>query len=563
MTTSAIAALAREYWEERLAADPIEATLLGDRRRDAEMPDLSPASDARQILRLRGLLARVNATAVQGLPSNDRITRASLAREIETDLTHRECGLSDWTVDAREGPQVLFQNLASLQTFKTQGEGMALLARWRKIGADIDQRTANLGRALANGNVAPAGNVRRVVRQMDELLALSAADWPLMLPAKHALDDWETAAATSFRDGLADVVQNEIRPAFVRYRNFLRDGVLPVARDDAHAGLLHTRGGLENYARLAVAHTTLTLLPTELHRIGLDELARVRSEMQELGARFFGTPDLAKIQQRMRSDASLYFTTREEVEDKARSALARAEAVLPAWIGCLPRTPCRVLRIEPFEEKDTTIAYYRQPAMDGSRPGTYFINTYAPQTRPRFEAEVLAFHESVPGHHTQIALGQERSFLPEFRKHAGVTAYVEGWALYSERLADEMGLYSSDLDRMGMLSFDAWRCSRLVVDTGIHAMGWSRARAVQYMLDNTVLAENNIHNEVDRYISWPGQALAYKIGQLEIARLRRETEVRLGRRFDIRSFHDLVLGHGALPLMTLRAEVEAWPGAAA
>jgi uncharacterized protein (DUF885 family) len=214
--------------------------------------------------------------------------------------------------------------------------------------------------------------------------------------------------------------------------------------------------------------------------------------------------------------------------------------------------------VEAYEEKDTTIAYYRQPAVDGSRPGTYYINTYAPETRPRYEAEVLAFHESIPGHHTQIALAQEMTGLPEFRKHLGVTAFVEGWALYTERLAAEMGLYSGDLDRMGMLSFDAWRASRLVVDTGVHVKGWSRQQATSYMLENTALAENNVENEVDRYIGWPGQALAYKLGQREIFALRHQAERALGPAFDVRAFHDLVLGAGAVSLAVLRAEVERW-----
>jgi uncharacterized protein (DUF885 family) len=211
----------------------------------------------------------------------------------------------------------------------------------------------------------------------------------------------------------------------------------------------------------------------------------------------------------------------------------------------------------------STIAYYRQPSADGRRPGTYMINTYQPETRPRYEAEALAFHEAVPGHHLQIAVAQELSAIPEFRKHGGVTAFVEGWGLYSERLADEMGLYSSDLDRLGMLSYDAWRSSRLVVDTGMHAQGWSRQQAIDYMTENSLLAENNIVNEVDRYLTWPGQALAYKVGQMEILRLRDEAKQTLGPRFDIKAFHDAVLGNGAVSLPVLRQQVELYSAGAA
>jgi uncharacterized protein (DUF885 family) len=204
------------------------------------------------------------------------------------------------------------------------------------------------------------------------------------------------------------------------------------------------------------------------------------------------------------------------------------------------------------EEKHSTTAYYRQPAADSSRPGEYYINTYAPETRPRYEAEVLAYHESIPGHHLQIAIAQELEGIPDFRKYSGVTAFIEGWGLYAERLADEMGLYSSDLDRIGVLSFDAWRVCRLVVDTGMHAMNWTRSQAIAFMLENTALAENNIVNEVDRYITWPAQAVAYKVGQLEILRLREEAKHRLGHLFDIRDFHDSLLSNGAIPLEVLR-----------
>jgi uncharacterized protein (DUF885 family) len=251
----------------------------------------------------------------------------------------------------------------------------------------------------------------------------------------------------------------------------------------------------------------------------------------------------------------LYFATRDEVAEKAESALARATAAIENWFGCLPKAGCEVVRMSEYEEKHSTIAYYRQPAADGSRPGRYYINTYAPETRPRYEAEALAYHEAIPGHHLQIAIAQELEGIPEFRKNSGVTAFIEGWGLYSERLADEMGLYSSDLDRIGVLSYDSWRACRLVVDTGMHAMGWTRAQAIDFMVNNTALAENNIVNEVDRYITWPGQALAYKTGQLEMMQLRGEAKAKLGEKFDIKDFHDVLLDNGAIPLQALRQVV--------
>jgi uncharacterized protein (DUF885 family) len=257
----------------------------------------------------------------------------------------------------------------------------------------------------------------------------------------------------------------------------------------------------------------------------------------------------------------MFFSTREEIEANARETLRRATAAMPRFLRHLPRTPCVVMRIESHEEKDAPIAYYRPPAADGSRPGSYRVNTYDPTSRPRFESEALAFHESVPGHHVQISLAQEMTGVPEFQKHLGVTAFVEGWGLYAERLADDLGLYSSPLTRMGRLSLEAWRAARLVVDTGIHALGWSRSQAVTFLLANTTSAPNNIENEVDRYIGWPGQALAYKLGELELLKLRAEARTRLGPAFDLGRFHDLVLGSGAVTLTVLRGEVARWSAA--
>ena len=393
-----------------------------------------------------------------------------------------------------------------------------------------------------------------------DLLARPSEEWVMTEPARAERDPavWPAEALAQFRKGIRRAVETRIRPAFERYRAVIRDEILARARDDQHVGIMNIPGGAACYERMIRVHTSLGLSAEEIHRIGLEENARIRAEMTALGKKLFGLDDLAAVQQRLRTDKRLFFGTRDEVEAKAREALARADAAMPRWFGQLPRTRCLVKRVEPYEEKDTTIAFYRRPTIDGSRPGTYYVNTYAPESRPRYEAEVLAFHESIPGHHTQIALAQEATGIPEFRKHARVTAFVEGWALYTERLSEEMGLYSGDLDRMGMLSFDAWRASRLVVDTGVHVKGWSLEQAIRYMLENTVLAENNIENEVDRYIGWPGQALAYKLGQREIFALRREAERRLGASFDIRAFHDVVLGNGAVSLSVLRGEVERW-----
>ncbi|HEY0713105.1 MAG TPA: DUF885 domain-containing protein, partial [Polyangia bacterium] len=473
----ALSELAALYWERRLQADPIEATLLGDHRFDDRLPDPSPAANQAVIDALGALASEVRHIDEAALAARDRVTRAALLGEIENDIAARRSAIADWAIDPRDGPHVTFQNLAQLTTIGRPEEGDAMVARWQKMAAYLDGRIANLRRSAAEGRIATQGSIRRVLAQLDEMLAAPDDTGVLLAPARAPHADWDRARLQRFRADLTAAVAEGVRPAFARYRQVIAEEILPHARDDAHGGVDQIPGGAACYERMIHIHTSLSLSADEIHAIGLEEGARINAEMLSLGAKLFGLRDLTAIQQRLRSDPALYFESRAQVEAKAHEALRRAEAAMPRWFGRITRIPCEVLRVEAYEEKDTTIAYYRQPSVDGRRPGRYYINTYAPETRPRYEAEALAFHESVPGHHTQIALAMEEPDVPEFRRHLGVTAYVEGWALYTERLADEMGLYSSDLDRMGMLSFDAWRASRLVVDTGLHTRGWSRQRA--------------------------------------------------------------------------------------
>ncbi len=478
-----------------------------------------------------------------------------------------DCGFDDWVVDPLDGPQVAFQNIPSLQRVDTPAQARAMVQRWCAMGPYLDTHSANLRRGLAAGRVATRNHVERVLEQLDALLGEMPDAGALLAPLATEHPDWSEADRTAFSRDLRGAVRDDIRTALQRYRDFLRNEVLPRARPQEKAGIVNLPAGEACYAAMIRRHTSLQLAPQEIHRLGLAEVERIMAALRELGGEVLGTSDQAQILERLRSDPALHFATREEVESKAREALRRAEAAIPRYFGILPQAPCEVVRMEAHEEQHSTIAYYRQPAMDGSRPGHYYINTFAPETRPRYEAEALAFLDAVPGLHLQIAIAQELRDLPDFRKHMGTTAFVEGWALYTEHLADEMGLYSADLDRIGKLSFEAWRACRLVVDTGMHAMGWSRKHAIDFMLANTALAENNIVNEVDRYITWPGQALAYKLGQLEILKLRAEALQKRGAAFDLREFHDVVLRNGAVSLATLRAVVEAHyadsPGAAA
>ncbi len=551
-----LARLADEAWDAALAANPIGATSIGDRRFDDRLEDISPGAVPAERRRLTALLERIRSVPADALDGRDSVTREALLAFVRMDLDVRKADLGRWAVDPLEGPQVLFLNVASFQPLETPDDGDRLLARWGAMDGFIEQRASDVREAAADGFVSAEAPLRKVIDELDDLLRDAAGSAALLGPASAPRRAWSPTERTRFDAALAAVVEERILPAFAGYRRALVDEILPRARQNDRPGLSHVPGGLRAYERLIRAHTSLERSPEEIHRIGLAEIERIDDELETRAGRVLGTRSRAEAVERLRGDPSLQFTTREEVLGAARTALARAQAAIPDWFGILPSAPCEVVEMEAHESKHSTIAYYLQPAEDGSRPGRYYINTSAPTTRPRYEAEALAFHESVPGHHLQLAIAQELRGLPAFRRHAGTTAYFEGWGLYTERLSDEMGLYSGDLDRIGIASFDGWRASRLVVDTGIHALGWSRDRAIAFMLDHTALAPENIANEVDRYITWPGQALAYKLGQLEILRLRAAARERLGSRFDIRTFHDAVLSQGALPLTTLATVVE-------
>ena len=550
--------LARAYWDAYLQQSPLFATAIGVRGYDDRLSDITPEGRAAWIAKLEALYERTVAIPEEGLRPGERTTRSELIMSISTDLDWARSDVDEWTVDPLNGPVVSFLNVESYQPLRTAVDGRRMVTRWGAMASYLDDHIANLRRGLQVGKVAVRSGVLKVIEQIEDLAAKRVDDWPLLKPLAGPQPKWKANDRAEFLDGLTSAVRDRVRPAFLRLENVLRTEILARARPDDRPGLMHVPGGGAAYPRLIHAYTGLDLSPDDLHATGTREVARINRELEALGEKVLGTRDRAEILRKLRSDPDLYFRARDEVEEKAQQALARARAAIPRYFGRLPKAECEVVRIEPHEEKHSTIAYYRWPAADGSRPGRYYINTYAPETRPRYEAEVLAYHESIPGHHLQISIAQELEGLPPFRRHLGVTAFAEGWGLYTERLADQMGLYTTDLDRIGVLSYDAWRACRLVVDTGMHAMGWTRKQAIDFMLANTALAENNIVNEVDRYIAWPGQALAYKVGQLEIRRLRAEAEKRLGPRFDLREFHDAVLEKGAVSLQTLRTAIDGY-----
>jgi uncharacterized protein (DUF885 family) len=555
---ASLRALADRFWDEVLEANPTWATVMGDRRFDDRLDDVSVAGRAAIETARREVAAAARAIDPGRLSSTDRVTRQMLIDEADGQAASLASRTIDWTVDPIGGPQTGLQDLVEYQTISTPSDGAALAARWRAIGPHVDAAIENLRRAAGEGRVAPRAPVERTLDILEHLEATPIGSWKLAAPAEAEHDDWPASAREAFREDVLTAISEVAAPAFQRYRQVLRAEILPIARPNDHPGLVHIPGGLDAYRDLIRVHTTLDLAPEAIHQTGLREIERIDAEFVELGRRLLRTDGLASTLAALRRDPALRFSTAKEVFATAQRSLERANGAIPAWFGRLPKAACEVVAVPSHAEAHQTIAYYSWPAIDGSRPGRYYINLYQPTTRPRYEAEALAFHEAVPGHHLQIAIAQELEDLPTFQRMLGSTAFTEGWGLYAERLSDEMGLYSGEIDHFGILSYDAWRAGRLVVDTGMHALGWSRDRSIGFLVEHTALGENNIENEVDRYIVWPGQALAYKIGQLEILRLRSMAKDRLGARFAIKGFHDAALGSGAVSLPTLGQIVESW-----
>jgi uncharacterized protein (DUF885 family) len=552
----ALAELAERYFQVTMDASPFDATVYGVAGWDAEVPDLSEAAEAETDRRLADLQRRLAAIDPAGLGPQDRITLAMLERGLADRRAELAARWPELTVTATGGGiQTAVLGLVPKVALTTPERAADYLGRCRRLAGCLDQAGDRLRAGLAKGRTPPALGVRAAVRQLDAYLAAPTGDDPLLTPAPPAGVD-----GGRFRDRLAEVVAGSVRPAMARYRDLLAGPVLERARPDDRCGLAHLDDGEAIYRAAVAHHTTTDRDPAELHRLGLELVAGLAEEYRELGRRVLGTGDMDQVLARLRDDPGLRFTTGAEILQSGRDALDRAVAALPAIVGRAPRVPCRVDEMSAYEAKDAVLGYYQAPAADGSQPGVHWLNTSAPETRTRYEYEALAFHESVPGHHLQFALAQELEELPRFRRFGYVTAFSEGWALYTERLADELGLYSGDLERFGMLSFDSWRACRLVVDTGLHQLGWSRDQAVDYLLANSALTRTNVENEVDRYVAWPGQALAYMVGRLELVRLRELAEARLGSRFDLPGFHDLVLGTGGVPLSVLAEVVERWPG---
>lgn len=549
-----LARLAQEFWDLTLSHSPINATLLGDRRFDDQIDDLSDESAAALVARLTEIIGQAERIKPSSLNNQDAITRSMLISEARNQVTLVETGVLFAPCDPMLGPVVGLLLTIGQIAASTPEQAEALYVRYRKVPRYFDQALTRHHSEIAVGRTPIRVNVERVLNQIDSYLSSPLETDPFANLAGP--EDW--SGYHEWRERLKALAGETIRPAFANYREGAA-GLLTDARDEDHAGLLHLPGGDEIYERLIGVFTSLPLTARELHDVGITEAqGNLASEFVEIGGRAFGEGSLAGVLARLRTDPSLRYSTADEIVADAKGLVDTAWQAAPDWFNLRPTRNCSVVEVPASLAKDAPPAYYLPPAMDGSRPGTYFINTHEPQERVRYDAESVAFHEANPGHHFQITLAQELEGLPPFRQNALTTAYVEGWGLYAERLAQEMALYTSDIGLLGMVSAEAWRAGRLVVDTGLHAFGWTRDQAVSFFQEWSAIDQPTIETEVDRYMGVPGQALAYKVGQREILRLRAEAQQQLGDRFDIKGFHDAVLGSGPVTLPLLGELVASW-----
>ncbi len=542
-------------WERDLAENPVSATYLGDPRYNDRLPDISPeARAARQAADAKVLddLARIPRDAL------------SAAEQLNYDLFRHEYEMRKaavpfhgeyYSIESGGGPQSL-DELAELVPFETVADYEAWLGRMRAVPAYLDQYGELLRRGAREKRTQPRAVMERVLEPLAKQVTGDPEDSPFFARFRSYPGAIPAADRERLTAEAQEVIAQGIVPAYRRFQAVFRDEYLPATRETV--GLWDTPDGLEHYRYLARYHTTTGLTPEQIHEIGLREVARNLAEMQAVMDEVGFKGSLTEFFRHLRTDPQFYYETGDELFRAYAYIVKMIDPELPKLFGKLYRTPFGLRPIPDNSAPNTTTAYYMGPSLDGSRPGYYYVNLYRPEVRPKYEMEVLSVHEAAPGHHLQIALAQEQTGLPAFRRVGGFTAYVEGWGLYSERLGYDLGLYKDPYSRFGQLTYDQWRAVRLVVDTGLHAMKWTRQQAIDYFTANAAKTEADIVNEVDRYISDPGQALAYKIGQLKFLELRARAEEALGERYDIRGFHDAVLATGAVPLDILERTVDAW-----
>lgn len=550
-----VSALADEYVRAYFDQFPEQALFSGAPDPDpARLTDNTLESLARWQILQQDLLAQLGEIGLGAVTDPAAIITANLLRnQLQSALDLAVCRNELWSVSPTwTGWLAEFTELAAKLKIDTPDQREAALSRLAQMVTFIDTEVMNLREGVELGYVAPKNSVRALSDVLDAFLALPVAETPFVIAAQRQ--------DLGYQQRISEWVENSFRPALQRYRDYLGSEYLQSAREEI--GVYSSPGGEVCYRASVRYWATVDLGAEEIHQIGLQQMERIMAEMRVIGERSFGESDPLALLNRVKTDPQYLFSSRAEMVAYAEAALARAEAQMPKWFGRLPKAPVIVEPYPAFQEKSAPLGQAVAAAPDGSSPGKYLINTYQAEKQSKAGLEATAFHEAYPGHHTQFTIAQERDDLHAISRYFFLSGYGEGWALYTERLADEMGLYSSDLDRLGMLSNEAWRAARLVVDSGMHGLGWSRQQALDYLNAHNSNVPSLNAAEIDRYIAVPGQATSYLLGALEIRRLRDWAEAGLGDEFDIRLFHDQVLEDGAIPLTQLEAKIRQWVSSA-
>ncbi len=543
-------------WEWELSESPLMASGLGDLRWNDKWDDISLAALERRQHHREAVLAEVKAIDRAQLSTADRTNLDVFRYQYEMAVEGFKYRYYLIRSDTYAGVQNSQQVIDTLR-FQTRKDYDDWLARLRAFPTYVEQSIALMRVGMRDNVLLPKVIVRRVLDQVVTLATQPPQQSGFYKPFTHLPETLADGDRARLEADALEQVRTRVQPAFATLRTFLEREYLPASYDQV--GWSQTSNGEAGYAYFARLFTTTDLTPRQIHELGLKEVARIHAEMERVkdAANFTGT--LQEFFILLRTDPRFFYKTPADLLEGYRAVAKRIDPELIKVIGTLPRLPYGVKPIPDAVAPNTTAAYANQGAPDGSRPAYFFVNLYKPEMRPKWEMLALALHEAVPGHCLQASRAFELGELPAFRRYAGFTAYVEGWALYSESLGEDMGLYDDDpYSRFGRLTYEMWRAVRLVVDTGMHVMHWDRDRAIRYFMDNAAKTELDVTNEIDRYISWPGQALAYKVGELKIKELRDRARGRLGARFDLRAFNDRVLETGPVPLQVLDAQVEAW-----
>ena len=543
-------------WAYRMREYPEAATYSGYPGQNDRWTDLSAEAIARRRRELQAPLAALLTIPREELTAEERLSYDLFRRNCEEAIAAARFPKELLQITQLDGAHLAVAQMVRAMPKSTLKDGRDIVARLQALGTLVDQTITLLEKGLAAGITPPRIALRDVVGQLEGQLVADPATSPILAPLQDTPASLPPAEWQRIRDDAAEAVRTVVLPAFERLRDFLATRYIPGAREAIALAALPD--GAEWYAFTVRSHTTTDLTPGEIHRIGLAEVRRLRGEMERLigESGFAGSPEA--FFRFLRSDPQFYHPDAASLLDGYRDICRRADGEAGKLFGRLPRLPYEVTEVPAFAAKSLPVAYYQPGSTRAGRPGRFYINTSNLASRPRWEMEALALHEAVPGHHLQIALADELQGVPEFRKYGHYTAYVEGWGLYAESLGYEMGFYRDRYAAFGQLAFELWRAVRLVVDTGMHALGWSRRQAIDYFLAQTGKTTHDATVEIDRYIVWPGQALTYKIGEMRIKALRRTAAAALGERFDLRAFHDEVLRRGALPLDLLEEKIGEW-----